>query len=165
MSNLGHLLVAAAYVCLAAVPGVSQAQSKAAIKQGESACAEAVKGLNVLADFTESGCTPAKGTDGKISLIFISKHRVFDNAQRKRAYLAFLVGAAGNALNKRPNLQIDWVTAIDPELGEKRRYWRLSASDTRRLQKQIHDGAIKPDQFITEIDAKSSLQPVDKTAK
>ena len=161
LRRVGGVLV----VCLAMLIPDAFAQSAAVIKQGEAVCAEAARAINVLADFTSTVCTPAKGEGGKITLIFISKHRVFDNAQRKRAYLAYLTAAAGSSLNKRASLSVDWVTAMDPELGEKRQFWRMAAGDARTLQKQVHDGSLGAEAFLVALEAKGSLQPVDKARK
>ena len=127
----------------------------------DRACAYAAKNLNVIVDFTKTVCLAP--TLGAKTLIFSSDRAVYDTQAIRKPYLLALVGAAGDAINKFPNAKIVDVVFMDLDLGGRRQYWGISATDAARLQLEVASDRITLEQFHKAVTASSKV--VDLPAK
>lgn len=133
-------------------------------KVAQAICAQAVKNINILADFTRTDCTFAKDGDA-LGLIFISVDLVFANERSKKAYLSVLVGAAGAALNENPKARITTVSFMDKHLGQRNTYFTISAKETARLQRDIKADRLTFDSYYNGILAAGKMQAVKDVNK
>lgn len=127
----------------------------------EQMCAKVSKNINLLANFTQTSCTPFK-EGSKFGLLLLSKDRIFDNPKAKRAYLTVLVAAAGMELNNSSGLPVEKVNFIDKELAGRQSYFTIPGRDAARLQSDVRGNRIDLNGFYDAILSSSQVLVLKK---
>jgi hypothetical protein len=136
------LVSVGALLCVSALD--ASAQSTCNEATGKHVAGEVAKYVNILADFTTIACMPSND-QGRCSLVCVTTHRI--SAYQRQLLLTTLTAAAGKSMREAGLTNFTSVTFVDRQLGEERRYARLSAARASELQQTLKSERMTLDQF------------------
>lgn len=127
--------------------------------QVNAVCDDMIKGINTIVDFTLTGVMPSVSKNtGVLTLLTISSKPVLSEPRKKKLWLLTAVAAAGKALSDHPDAKIDslWLSDADT-VHESKQGYLMPADAAKKLQRQVYDGTISPDQMYEQIGNSLSL--------
>lgn len=155
----GKWLIAAAFV-LALTARAPSAYADPA-SDGEAACFDLERKINLLADFTRTTCLPGAGTEpGTLSLILVSSEPVFSVEAAKKAWLLAAVAIVGLRFRENPAIRGGEIVFSDNALMQERMAFSLPVPLASTLQAKVASGAISLDEMWISVARSLADRPV-----
>lgn len=127
-----------------------------------SLCNNIAKNINLVADFTNTLCIPAKGRQtGFVSFTILSEKPVFGTPSEEK-WLLVAVAAAGLALNNDPSTNAEELCLSDTNLVTEGKYYVINAARAKSLQQQISGGTITLEQMSSALTQSLILKTIPR---
>lgn len=120
------------------------------------------KNINLVADFTNTLCIPAKGRQpGFVSFTILSEKPVFGTSSEQK-WLLVAVAAAGLALNDDPSTNAEELCLSDTNLVTEGKYYVINAATAKSLQQQVSSGTITLEQMSSALTQSLILKTIPR---
>ena len=107
--------------------------------------------IKVLADFTDTGVFPSRGTNGGWSFVILTEQPVFEVPESKKAWLLIVVAEVGSEFNNHPQYRGDSLCLSDFENAKRGQCWTITISNACSLQRSVYLGEIHVDEMYSSI--------------
>ncbi len=136
------------------------------ITAAKGICYDSERLMNLLVDFTETKCIPARTPNKEtLSLLIVSSQPIFAVESAKKGYLLAAVGALGYTLNSNPKTKVDEVWFSDVQNVKKLKVWMVSVDLLRSLQRRIKSDNLTLKQGWSELSRSLSAKNISRIPK